>query len=71
MEVSGSDGNKFIWEVADNHVVYIGIMGFNFNFFDEDEEGVVRELLIEYPFLLMLMKISPSNWKNQFERINT
>ena len=71
MEVSGSDGNKFIWEVVDNHIVYIGIMGFNFNFFDEDEEGVVRELLIEYPFLLMLMKISPSNWKNQFERINT
>ena len=42
VEVSGSDGNMFIWEVVDKHVVYIGIRGFNFNFFDEDEEGVVR-----------------------------
>ena len=39
VEISGSDENKFIWEVVDNHVVYIGIMGFNFNYFDEDEEG--------------------------------
>ena len=30
MEVSGSDGNKFIWEVVDNHVVYIGIRFFFF-----------------------------------------
>ena len=41
MEVSGSDGNKFIWEVVDNHVVYIGIRGFGF-FLNEYEEGVVR-----------------------------
>ena len=41
MEVSGSDGSKFIWEVVDNHVVYIEIRGFNF-FLDEYEEGVVR-----------------------------
>ena len=42
VELSGSDGNKFLWEVVDNYVVYIGIRGFNFNFFDEDEEGVVK-----------------------------
>ena len=30
VEVSGYDGNKFIWEVVDNHVVYIGIRGFGF-----------------------------------------
>ena len=42
MEVSGSDGNKFIWEVVENPVVYIGIRGFDYIFFYEDEEGVVR-----------------------------
>ena len=31
MEVSGYDGNKFIWEVVDNHVVYIEIRGFGFS----------------------------------------
>ena len=41
MEVSGSDGNKFLWEVVDNHVFHIGIRGFGSNFCDEDEEGVV------------------------------
>ena len=41
VEVSGSDGNKFLWEVVDNHVFHIGIRGFGSNFCDEDEEGVV------------------------------
>ena len=63
-------GNMFIWEVVDKHVVYIGIRGFNFNFFDEDEEGVVRELFIKYPSLLMLMKLSTGDWKNKFEMMN-
>ena len=40
--MSGSDGEKFIWEVVDNRVVYIGIREFGFNCFDEYEEGVVR-----------------------------
>ena len=30
VEVSGSDGNKFLWKVVDNHVVYRGIRGFGF-----------------------------------------
>ena len=70
MEVSGSDGNKFLWEVVDNNVVYIVIRGFDFNVFDEDEERVARELLINNPYLLMLMKLSHGDWKNQFEIMN-
>ena len=64
MEVSGSDGEKVIWEVADNRVFEegkehdeIGIQGFDFNLFDEYEEVVVREVLIEYPYLLTLIKL--------------
>ena len=68
--MSGSDGNKLLWEVVDNHVVYIGIRWFNFNFFDEDEEVMVKELLIKYPYLLILLNLSPGDWKNQFESVN-
>ena len=44
MEVTGYDGKKFLWEVVDDHVVEegnehdeIGLRGFDFNFFTEDE----------------------------------
>ena len=51
VEVSDYDGKKVIWEVVYDHVVEngkknddIGLWGFGFNIFEEDEEGVVREL---------------------------
>ena len=50
VEVVGNDKKKLIWEVVGDHVVEepsdheeIGLRGFDFNIFDEDEEGVVRE----------------------------
>ena len=36
----------------------IVLMGFDFNIFDEDEEGVVREGCSE-PYLTMLIKLWP------------
>ena len=46
----GHDKKKLLWEVVGDHVVEepsdheeIGLRGFDFNIFDEDEEGVVRE----------------------------
>ena len=44
--------------------------GFGFNFLNEDEERVVREGLSEYPYLSMLKKLCPWNWKNQLESMN-
>ena len=50
VEVVGHDKKKVLWEVVGDHVVEepsdnkdIGLKGFDFNIFDEDEEGVVRE----------------------------
>ena len=50
MEVVGNDKKKVLWEVVGDHVVEdpcdhedIRLRGFDFNIFDEDEEGVVRE----------------------------
>ena len=48
----------------DTHVVEeptdneeIGLWGFDFNYFDEDEEGVVREGSSDLPYLLILIKL--------------
>ena len=61
----------------DDHVVEeptdheeIGLRGFDFNFFDEYEEGFVREESSDYPYLLMLIKLWPGNRKTQLKRKN-
>ena len=77
MEVVDHDRKKFIWESVDDHAVEepsdheeIGLRGFDFNFFDEDEEGVVREGSIDFPYLIMLSKLWPGNCKTQLKRVN-
>ena len=75
MEVVGSEGKKVIWEAVDNSVVAeatdhdeIGLRGFNFNLFDEYEKGVIREVLSDYTYLLMLKKLWSGDWKNNLNR---
>ena len=48
----------------------IGLRGFDFNVFDQDEEGVVREGSSKFPYLLMLINLWPGNWKTQLKRMN-
>ena len=50
MEVSGSEGNKVIWEVVDDHVVEdgnnceeIGLRGFDFNFLAKTRRGLLEK----------------------------
>ena len=76
VEVVGHDKNKVRWEVVDDHVVEepsdnedIGLRGFDFNIFDKDEEGVVREGCSEL-YLLMLIKLWPGDWISQLKRMN-
>ena len=77
VEVVGNDKKKVLWEVVDDHVLEeptdheeIGLRGFDFNYFDEDEEGVVREGSSDFPYLPMLINIFPGYWKNQLKRMN-
>ena len=63
--------------MVDDHVVEeptdhegIGLRGFDFNIFDEDEKGVEREGSSEFPYLLMLIKLWPGDWINQLKRTN-
>ena len=76
VEVVRHDKKKVLWEVVGDHVVEepsdhedIGLRGFDFNIFDEDEEGVVRKNCSE-PYLKMLIKIWPGNWIDQLKRMN-
>ena len=77
MEVVGCDKKKVLLGVFVDHVVEertyheeIGLRGFYFNLFDKDEEGVVREGSSEFPYLLMLIKLWPGNWKYKLKRTN-
>ena len=71
VEVVGSYGKNFLWGVLVNHIVEevndhdeIGLQGFDFNLFDEDEKGVDREGMSEYTYSLMLTKMWLGDWKN-------
>ena len=63
VEVFGHDKKKVLCEVINYHVVEdpsdhenIGLRVFDFNIFDEDEEGVVIEGSSD-PYLLILIKL--------------
>ena len=75
MEVLDSDWKKVLWEVVDDHVTEeptenddVGLQGFIF-FFNTDERRDQREILIEYPYLFLLMKLCPGDLENKPERI--
>ena len=76
VEFVGHDKKKVRWEVGGDHVVEepcdhedIGLRGFDFNIFDEDEEGVVREEC-SGPYLRFLIKLWPGYWIDRLKRIN-
>ena len=69
VEVVGHDKKKVIWEVVYDNVVEeptdheeIGLRGFDFNVFNKDKEGFVREGSSEFPYLKILIKIWPGDW---------
>ena len=77
MEVVVHDGNKVLWDVVDDHVTEeetyhyeIGLRGFDFNFFDEDEKGVGREGSGEFPYLLMPINLWHVYWNTQLKSMN-
>ena len=77
MEVAGCDGNNFLWEAANNHVVEdptdhaeIVLSGLGFNLFNEDENGVGREVPSEFPYLLLLINLCTGYWKTQLNSMN-
>ena len=60
-------GDHVVEEPSDHE--YIGLRGFDFNIFDEDEEGVVRERCSD-PYLIFLIKLWPGDRIDQLKRMN-
>ena len=77
MESVGCYKKKFLWGVVNDHILEeptdheeIGLREFDFNYFGEDDKGVVREGSSDFPYLLMLIKILPSNWETHLNKMN-
>ena len=64
----GSGGNHVVEERTDHEE--IGLQGFDLNLFDKDKKGVGREGSIEFPYLLMVIKLWPGNCKTKFKLMN-
>ena len=61
-------GDHVVEETTDHDE--IGLQGFDFNLFDEDEKWICREGSSEFQYLLMLIKIWPGSWKTQLNKMN-
>ena len=77
VEVVGHDKKKVIWEVVEDHVVQdpsdheeIGLREFDFNIFNEYEEGFLKEGSSEFPYLLILIKLWTGDWIKQLKMMN-
>ena len=77
VEIVGHDKKKMLWQEADYHVVEeptdheeIGLRGFDFNVFDQGQEGVVIERSSEFPHLLILIHLWPGDCMNQLKSMN-
>ena len=64
MEVVDHDGKTVLWKLVYDNVVEeetdhdeIGLRGFDFSSFGEDEKGVGIEGSSKFPYLIMLIKI--------------
>ena len=63
--------------MVDDHVVeespdhkVIVPRGFDFNFFNQDEEGIVKEGSSEFTHVLMFIKLWPWDWITQLNSTN-
>ena len=47
---------------------YIGLRGFGYKLFEEEEGGITREGLYGYPYLKHLIQLRPGDWLKQMEK---
>ena len=46
----------------------IGLRGFKYKWFEEEEGGVKRERLDRYPYLKNIIKLLPGDWVTQMKK---
>ena len=49
---------------------YIGLRGFDYKLFEEEEGGGTREVLYGYPYLNHLIHFWPGDWLKQMAKTN-
>ena len=70
-------GGTIFWACVKDHVIDekedykdIGLRGFDYSLFEENEGGGKREGLDGYPYLKHLIKFWPGDWERQMEKMN-
>ena len=77
MSVPHSKGGTNVWTCVKDHVIDekkdykdIGLRGFNYKLFEEEEGGGKQEGLDGSPYLKNLIKLWPGDWEKQMEKMN-
>ena len=68
-------GGNIVWTCVRDHIMEekdnceaIGLRGFDYKLFEEEEGGGTRELLYGYPYLKHLIQLWTVDWVNQMEK---
>ena len=76
MSVLHPKGGKIVWTCVKDHVIDekedykdIGLCGFDYKLFEEEEGGGKREGLYGYPYLKHLIQLWPIDWLKQMEKL--
>ena len=75
MSVTHPKGGAIVWTCVNDHIIDekedykdIGLRGFDYKLFEEEEGGGNREGLYGYPYLTNLILLWSGDWVNQMEK---
>ena len=77
MSVPHPKGGDIVWTCVKDHIINendtyeaIGLRGFDYKLFQEEEGGGTREGLDGYPYLNNIIKLWPGDLDNQMSKMN-
>ena len=77
MSVPHPEGGAIVWTCVKDHIIdekedykYIGLCGFDYKLFEEEEGGGNREGLYGYTFLKHIIQLWPGDWAKQMAKMN-
>ena len=75
MSVPHPKWGAIVWTCVKDHIIDekedykdIGLRGFYYKIFEEEEGGGTREGLDAYPYLKHIIQLWPGDWVNQMEK---
>ena len=75
VSVPHTKGGTIVWTCVKDHIIDekedykdIGMRGFGYKLFEEEEGGGTREILDGYPYLKHLIQLCPGDWVKQMEK---